>query len=70
VNEETLETGLETVEVELSAETLAEIDDRAFVAHRGNRGAAVSDLLDEWLKTRADETAGDATGEDATDDAP
>ncbi len=66
MNEETLETGLETVEVELSAETLAEIDDRAFVAHRGNRGAAVSDLLDEWLKVRADEATDDA----ATDDAP
>lgn len=64
MNEETLETGLETVEVELPAETLAEIDDRAFVAHRGNRGAAVSDLLDEWLKARAD----DATDDDATDD--
>jgi hypothetical protein len=59
MSEETLETGMETVEVELSAETLAEIDDRAFVAHRGSRGAAVSDLLDEWLKARADETAED-----------
>ncbi|WP_435066583.1 ribbon-helix-helix protein, CopG family [Haloplanus sp. C73] len=43
---------METVTVELDAETLAEVDDIAFADHRDNRDAAIRDLLDEWLKSR------------------
>ncbi|WP_338738024.1 ribbon-helix-helix protein, CopG family [Haloplanus salilacus] len=43
---------METVTVELDAETLEEVDDIAFRDHRENRAAAIRDLLDEWLKSR------------------
>jgi len=44
--------GMETVTVELDAETLEEVDEMAFSDHRDNRAAAIRTLLDEWLKTR------------------
>jgi hypothetical protein len=50
MNEEFLD--METVTVELDAETLEELDDLAFAEHRENRDAAIRDLIDEWLKTR------------------
>jgi hypothetical protein len=43
---------METVTVELDAETLEEVDERAFRDHRDNRAAAIRTLLDEWLKHR------------------
>jgi metal-responsive CopG/Arc/MetJ family transcriptional regulator len=43
--------GMETVTIELDAETLDEIDAIAFSEHRDNRAAAIRTLLDEWLKT-------------------
>jgi Arc/MetJ-type ribon-helix-helix transcriptional regulator len=43
---------METVTVELDAETLEAVDDRAFTDHRDNRAAAIRTLLDEWLKAR------------------
>jgi hypothetical protein len=43
---------METVTLELEAETLSAIDEKAFADHRDNREAAIRDLLDEWLKTR------------------
>ena len=42
--------GMEEVEIELDEETLARLEDKAFREHRDSRAAAVSDLLDEWLK--------------------
>jgi predicted transcriptional regulator len=44
--------GMETVTIELDAETVDEVDDIAFADHRDNRAAAIRTLLDEWLKTR------------------
>jgi metal-responsive CopG/Arc/MetJ family transcriptional regulator len=44
--------GMETVTIELDAETLDEVDDIAFSNHRDNRAAAIRTLLDEWLKTQ------------------
>ncbi|RCU48192.1 ribbon-helix-helix protein, CopG family [Haloplanus salinus] len=44
--------GMETVTIELDAETLEEVDDIAFADHRENRAAAIRTLLDEWLKAR------------------
>ncbi|MFB6161095.1 MAG: ribbon-helix-helix protein, CopG family [Haloferacaceae archaeon] len=43
---------METVAVELEPETLEAVDELAFADHRDNRGAAIRDLLDEWLKRR------------------
>jgi metal-responsive CopG/Arc/MetJ family transcriptional regulator len=43
---------METVTVELDAETLDEVDDIAFSDHRENRAAAIRTLLHEWLKSR------------------
>jgi len=43
---------METVTVELDAETLSDVDDIAFSDHRDNRAAAIRTLLDEWLKSR------------------
>ncbi|MFB6102853.1 MAG: ribbon-helix-helix protein, CopG family [Haloplanus sp.] len=42
---------METVTVELDAETLDAVDDIAFTDHRDNRAAAIRTLLDEWLKS-------------------
>lgn len=42
--------GTEEVEVELDEETLERLEEKAFRDHRDSRAAAVSDLLDEWLK--------------------
>lgn len=42
--------GTETVEVALDEETLERLEEKAFRDHRDSRAAAVSDLLDEWLK--------------------
>jgi len=42
--------GTEEVEVELDEETLERLEAKAFRDHRNSRAAAVSDLLDEWLK--------------------
>ncbi|MFC7027005.1 ribbon-helix-helix protein, CopG family [Halomicroarcula sp. GCM10025324] len=44
---------LETVDIELDEALLEALDEKAFKDHRDNRDAAASDLLDEWLKTRA-----------------
>lgn len=38
---------LETVTLELEDETTEAIDEKAFADHRGNRDAAIRDLLDE-----------------------
>jgi metal-responsive CopG/Arc/MetJ family transcriptional regulator len=43
---------MDEVTIELSESELEEIDDIAFTDHRGNREAAIRDLLDEWLKSR------------------
>jgi Arc/MetJ-type ribon-helix-helix transcriptional regulator len=43
---------LETVTLELEDEAVEAIDEKAFTDHRGNRDAAIRDLLDEWLKAR------------------
>lgn len=43
---------LETVTLKLEDETIEAIDEKAYTDHRGNREAAIRDLLDEWLKTR------------------
>ncbi|AXG07505.1 ribbon-helix-helix protein, CopG family [Haloplanus rubicundus] len=45
---------METVTIELDAETLDEVDDIAFADHRENRAAAIRTLLDEWLKTKGE----------------
>ncbi|MFC6756925.1 MULTISPECIES: ribbon-helix-helix protein, CopG family [Haloarcula] len=45
---------LEEVDVELDEALLEAVDDKAFADHRDNRDAAIRDLLDEWLKQRAD----------------
>jgi metal-responsive CopG/Arc/MetJ family transcriptional regulator len=45
---------METVTIELDAETLDEVDDIAFADHRENRAAAIRTLLDEWLKTNGE----------------
>lgn len=37
------------VTLEFSEETIEALDDKAFHDHRGNRAAAVRELLDEWL---------------------
>jgi Ribbon-helix-helix protein, copG family. len=42
--------GTEAVEIELDEETLERLEEKAFRDHRDSRAAAVSDLLDEWLK--------------------
>lgn len=42
--------GTAEVEIELDEETLARLEEKAFRDHRDSRAAAVSDLLDEWLK--------------------
>ncbi len=42
--------GTEAVEIELDEETLERLEAKAFSDHRDSRAAAVSDLLDEWLK--------------------
>ena len=38
------------VTVGFDSEILDAIDEKAFVEHRGNRDAAIRDLLDEWIK--------------------
>lgn len=43
---------LEEVTIELEEPVLEEIDDIAFTDHRGNREAAIRELLDQWLKDR------------------
>lgn len=43
---------LEAVTLELEDDTIEAVDEQAFTEHRGNRAAAIRDLLDEWLKTR------------------
>ncbi len=43
---------MEELTVSLTDEELAEIERLAFENHRGNREAAIRDLLDEWLKSR------------------
>jgi Arc/MetJ-type ribon-helix-helix transcriptional regulator len=43
---------MDEVTLELTEEELEEIDDLAFHDHRGNREAAIRELLDEWLKSR------------------
>jgi len=45
---------LEEVDVELDEELLEAVDEKAFADHRGNRDAAVRDLLDEWLKQKGE----------------
>jgi hypothetical protein len=45
---------MDEVEVELEAETLEMLEEKAFRDHRDNREAAVRDLLDDWLKARDD----------------
>lgn len=42
--------GTAEVEIALDEETLERLDEKAFRDHRDSRAAAVSDLLDEWLK--------------------
>jgi ATP-dependent protease Clp ATPase subunit len=46
---------LEAVTLELEEETIQAVDEKAFTDHRGNREAALRDLLDEWLKAREEE---------------
>lgn len=41
---------MDEVTISLTEEELAAIEDRAFQQHRGNREAAIRDVLDEWLK--------------------
>jgi ATP-dependent protease Clp ATPase subunit len=43
---------LEAVTLELEEDAIEAVDEKAFTEHRGNRDAAIRDLLDEWLKTR------------------
>lgn len=50
VNGDTI--GTTEVEVELDEETLSRLEEKAFHDHRDSRAAAVSDLLDEWLKAQ------------------
>lgn len=38
------------VTLELEEETVAALDDVAFVDHRGNRAAAIRELLDRWVR--------------------
>jgi len=47
--------GMTEVTVEFDEEVLERVDEKAFHDHRENREAAVRDLLDRWLKTRAEE---------------
>lgn len=42
----------ELVTLELTDATLQALDDKAVLDHRGNRAAAIRDLLDEWLTSR------------------
>lgn len=50
---------LTEVTVEFDEAVLEEVDELAFRNHRENREAAVRELLDRWLKTRAED--GDGT---------
>lgn len=43
---------LETETVAFESEILEQVDELADRHHRGNREAAIRDLLDEWLKVR------------------
>ena len=43
---------MEEVTIELTEEELDEVDHLAFAEYRDNRGAAIRDLLDVWLKER------------------
>jgi metal-responsive CopG/Arc/MetJ family transcriptional regulator len=45
---------MESVTVEFDEETIEALDEKAFQDHRESREAAVRDLLDEWLKIRAE----------------
>ncbi|MFC4448024.1 ribbon-helix-helix protein, CopG family [Halorussus aquaticus] len=45
---------METVTLELDEGELERIDDIAFADHRENREAAIRELLDQYLKRRAD----------------
>lgn len=49
---------LTEVTVEFDEETLEDVDKLAFRNHRENREAAVRELLDRWLKTRAEDGDG------------
>ena len=42
---------MDEVTIELSESELEEIDDMAFKQHRGNREAAIRELLDQWIKS-------------------
>ena len=50
MNEDFLD--LDEVTIELEESELEEIDAIAFTDHRGNRQAAIRELLDEWIKQR------------------
>ncbi|NEU56157.1 ribbon-helix-helix protein, CopG family [Halorussus sp. MSC15.2] len=50
---------METVTLELDEGELERIDDIAFADHRENREAAIRELLDQYLKRRADSESAD-----------
>jgi metal-responsive CopG/Arc/MetJ family transcriptional regulator len=43
---------MDEVTIELSEAELEAVDEIAFEDHRGNREAAIRELLDEWIKSR------------------
>lgn len=43
---------MDQVTLELDDETVEAIEEIAWADHRGNREAAIRELLDEWLRTR------------------
>ncbi|MFB6303180.1 MAG: ribbon-helix-helix protein, CopG family [Haloferacaceae archaeon] len=47
-----LDMDMDQVTLELDEETIEALDDIAWTDHRGNREAAIRDLLDEWLRDR------------------
>lgn len=44
---------MDEVSIELTSEELEQIDELAFKEHRGNRDAAIRELLDHWIKDRS-----------------
>lgn len=42
----------ELVTLELEDGTIEALDEKAVTDHRGNRNAAIRELLDDWLKAR------------------
>jgi hypothetical protein len=43
---------MDQVTLELDEATVEKLEDIAWTDHRGNREAAIRDLLDEWLRAR------------------